>query len=200
MDKKALYAEILYLGFVSERNRILADNYFFSLKKVLNIEFELWHSVISLMNYKELKEKDKIFFKYFVEICKKNQRIYDNHKIGCEQIQRMQKSDYSELTLSYDNDKEDKIIINIMNDLVNQLLDVLNENYLIINKRKIYNILRAVHNLPRYFLKKITQQSPEIEAFEYSGIDFKDAIDYSFLNMDDSMKMKYLKYFQRERT
>jgi hypothetical protein len=189
MEKKALLAELLYLGFVNERNSILIKSWNLGLRKVLKIEFELWRNVALMILDDGITGKDKELLNEFFQICNTHPRIKKNHKLVNDIVFDLKKNDYKELLSGIPSNEEGKTIIRLMIDIINNLLESLQSRKILINKKELYQSFRAIHNLPRYFLKKPNMKSKE--AFEESGIDFKNAMEYSFQNMDERMKVKY---------
>jgi hypothetical protein len=191
MDKNCLYSQILYLGFVSEKNRVFKKLWNQKLKKILLIELKLWSEIIHLMKTNDFSEKDEVFINYFIEICNRYSELKKYYNIVFDNINAYKQKDYMNIKSNIYS-KKNEIIIGLMEDLIHELKVILNKRFSFKVKKQLYEILSSLHNLPRFFLEERTSnlQEPMI----YAGISFKDALEYSFLSMGNELNEKYIFY------
>ncbi|TYQ13257.1 UNVERIFIED_CONTAM: hypothetical protein Cloal_4323 [Acetivibrio alkalicellulosi] len=153
------------------------------------MQVDLWKKILSRMEDNKYTEKDSDLIKYFIKLCKDKKEIGCFYNIHDDFLFKFEKSIGTNIDIS-SNCVEGSIIINFMNDLVTELADLL-KHKLFVDRKRIHLIIRTLHNLPRYFL-----DNPKtlVHDLKHMGIDFRSAIDYSFGNMDQEMKVRYEKY------
>lgn len=171
--------ELLYIGIVAEKGRCYGVRWKFGYKKIL--KKHIW-GLAELQKCLQSSDSDAVLIiNNFVRLCNSNKEIGK---------------------LYFFSDKEDNVL-NIKKDgknfnRINKLMDALFADLKIeidrpfIHKRKVYDLLCALHNLPRVYLGENKNTLCELKQ---QAICEEDAIKYSFQNMNDDMQVKYQKIF-----
>ena len=192
MKKNILYAEILYLGFVYEKNRAYVNFYKLGCRRFFLLENFMWKNILNRMKNGSFVNEDEIFLSLFLEECRKNKEMKKCYNIAYEKIYRFKSEKFFRLEQEVTNGDNDNLIISLMSELVDEMLLIFNSNRFFIHENKIHELTRVLHNLPRYFLEERTEKFQD--SMEYAGLSFENAIKYSFFNMSDESKNKYCKY------
>lgn len=171
-----IIGELLYIGIVAEKGRCYGMRWKFGYKRILK------RHIIALSQLQKcLKISDKelscsIINDFFV-ICEKNSEIAKFYNFSVKKI--------DELMLGKSYEK----INQFMNELFCDLLKEINKPN--INKRKVYDLLCALHNLPRVYLGS---EKETLCNLKQQAISEEDAIKYTFDNLDTSLRNKYKSY------
>ncbi|MFD0589135.1 hypothetical protein ACFQZE_14125 [Paenibacillus sp. GCM10027627] len=189
MKKNNVYAEILYIGFVAEKGRAYSEIWKFNYRKTLKIHVAMWQRILMRMSDTAYTKDDEQLLRDFSELCKKRKNIgkwYDTRFDSFLEIEQQ----INTYIKNVHNTKEGIVIISLMNDLVLELTQLLKPK-LLVDRNKIHLTIRALHNLPRFFL-----QNPQTYVYELKSValNFHDVIEYSFGNMNHEMKDRYVKY------
>lgn len=176
MYKEAVVAELLYIGIVAEKGRcyrrIWKCGYKTTLKRHINALNKLQKCLV-ITNEKEIQTAvDK-----FIEVCKEDNEIGKLYVFEKYKVQNLQ------VRKHYEN------INKMIDDMFQQLLLELDK--LLIDKRKIYNILCTLHNLPRVYLGNDEETLCNLGQ---KSITEEDALMFAIDNMDEQMKEKYSYY------
>lgn len=168
-----IIGELLYIGLVAEKGRCYGVRWQFGYKRNLKKHILALNELQMCLQLKnEKKSHDTI--KKFIVMCGENREIGKFYKFSDKQI------DEARLGISYD--KVERLINELFLDLVTEL----QKPY--IHKRKVYDLLCALHNLPRVYLGRDKETICDLKQL---GISEEDAIKYSFDNMNTSLKEKY---------
>lgn len=174
-----IIGELLYIGIVAEKGRCYGVRWKFGYKKVL--KKHIW-GLAELQKCLQSSNSDVVLLiNNFVRLCNSNTEIGKLYFFSS-------KGD-NELNIRRDGknfNKTNKLMEALFEDLKIEL------NRLFIHKRKVYNLLCALHNLPRVYLGENKKTLCELKQ---QAICEEDAIKYSFQNMDDSMREKYQNLF-----
>jgi len=189
MSKNNFYAEILYVGLVAEKGRAFSELKKFNYRKSLRLHVALWKRILIRMQEIEYTDEDEQLFKHIIEFCKSRKEIGKYYLPKINLISENEQQIKSEIEKT-SNNEEDLVILNFMNDLMSELVELLKPK-IFINRKAVYFTIRALHNLPRFFLN-----NPCTYIFELQNVfaSFQEVIEYSFGNMDLEMKNRYLKY------
>lgn len=176
MERYSVYGKLLYMGYCFEKGRCPTGRWkrkykdevyrhLLFLKKVLELMMEKSAKAdeIMLMTFRDFLEKEENTGKHYL-LSLKGKEILDKEK---------------KLIFTEEEDISNKFIDFLMYEMTNDCLNELKKTF--VNKRKIHMLLRALHNLPRAYLREISQM--EISQCE--------AIEYSFANMDKETKKYY---------
>ena len=168
-----IIGELLYIGIVAEKGRCYGVRWKFGYKKTIKKHII---ALNELQKCLQLDNKDVVrsTIENFIVLCEKN---YEIGKFYNFSIKKLEKVDIGE------NYKKINLLID---KLFLDLLTELNKTY--INKKKVYVLLCALHNLPRVYLGK---NKKTLCNLNQEGISEQDAIKYSFSNMDSVMIKKY---------
>ncbi|WP_110931550.1 hypothetical protein [Paenibacillus bouchesdurhonensis] len=190
MTKNTIYGEILYVGFVAEKGRVFSRIGKYSYRRILRKHAFFWQSVIWRMIDGAYTEEDEQLIDDFIDLCQTQKEIgkfyCPQSKSFAEIKQRIQLG-----MRQADNNKEDIIILSFMNELVLELIALLKPK-IMINRDKVHLTIRALHNLPKYFLHG---SETFIYQISNAGANFQDTIAYSISNMDESMKKRYIQIY-----
>lgn len=183
MDKFSAFGELLYIGFRYEKSRCKSRGLWkFGYKKRLTEHLEFLKSIINRLDVGEISDEDYHVFTNLKRLCENNKdlkRIYFNDS----SIENKLKSN---LILNETNNfNHQQTINNLMLELVEHLLLTLKSKPT--DKAKAHMLLRALHNLPRFYFN----QSDSLYGFQNQGISFDDATEYSISNMDEGFRHKF---------
>lgn len=189
MTKNSVYGEILYMGLVTEKGRVYSELWKYNYRKALKIQVALWQRILRRMMDNKYTEEDVQLLKDFIELCKNRKEIGEYYRPQINSFSEIEQLINSGIEQSH-NSKEDIVILNFMNDLVLELVELLKPK-IFVNRNQVHLVIRALHNLPKYFL-----QNPQTDIYGLKNVatDFQNVIEYSFGNMDQSMKNRYIKY------
>ncbi|MDN4066266.1 hypothetical protein QYF50_00055 [Paenibacillus vini] len=190
MTKNTIYGEILYVGFIAEKGRVFNQIRKHSYRKLLKKHVDLWQRVILRMMDSAYTEEDEQLIYDFIDFCQTHKEIGKFYCPPSKSLAEIKQRIHLGMSQS-DNNKEDMIILSFMNELVLELIALLKPK-IMINRDKVHLTIRALHNLPKFFLL-----GSETFIYQISnvGVNFQDTIVYSIGNMDESMKKKYVKIY-----
>lgn len=176
MELQDIIGELLYIGIVAEKGRCYGIRWRFGYKKILRRHLmalnELQKCLQSIdVNVAYIKIKE------FVLICKKNYEIGKFYNFTNKQV------DEIDIGKSYKN------VNQLINKLFFDLMLEINKPY--IHKRRVYDLLCALHNLPRVYLGRSKETLCDLKQ---ETIQEQEAIEYAFKNMNFTMKRKYQDY------
>lgn len=187
MEKTIIFGEILYIGFVTEKGRCKPNGIWkLGYKNILYEHVRILNEVsTSLLNEFDF-ERDQCILKHFLNLCKKEKQIGKFYPISEEKYKMLASCDCNIIN-SFDIKKNNNIINKLIVCLTRDILELLNKKSRI-DKESVYMLLRSVHNLPRYYLNNEIGTLCEINQ---KGISVQNALEYSYLNMDNITKEKY---------
>lgn len=173
MNIQNVIGELLYIGIVAEKGRCYGIRWKFGYKKTLRSHIiALYELQKSLQLTDEQSVRTEI--EKFIVMCNENYEIGKFYNLTEKKIGR--------LYIGVNN-----IVINqLMAQLFYDLIIAIKKTY--INKRKVYDLLCALHNLPRVYLGKNKETLCDLRK---EAISEQDAIKYTFNNMSLDMKKKY---------
>lgn len=173
MNIQNVIGELLYIGIVAEKGRCYGTRWKFGYKKTLRRHIFALNELQKCLLLTDEQSVDNVIEKFIV-MCSKNHEIgkfynFSDKKIGDLHV------------------GANSIVVN---QLMNQLfLDLTTEiKKTCIQKRKVYDLLCALHNLPRVYLGKDKETLCELMQ---ETISEQDAIEYAFDNMNLDMKKRY---------
>lgn len=185
MEKSVLLASVLYVGLVYERGAVLAKRFDFSLKKRLLLQIGLWKRILEQLKTQGVDENDIEALDTFLEICGTNTKIKLSYEHWFIKVKKLKENGYIEVggykITDYQNEYRE-LIIELMIEVIEKVSNLLTTKSFI-PKMKVRNLINCIHNLPRAFLPYIENVNNECKNIaEYSGVDFKTAIEYSLLD------------------
>ncbi len=181
----------MYIGFVAEKGRVYSQIHKYSYRKMLKIQVEHWNRMIVRMKESKWSDEDENAIRDFINF------LINEEKIGkFYNVESAKKTDYKKRVDSMYkiniHEKQEKIIINFMECLVKELIELLKPRFMV-GKNQIHITIRALHNLPKYFL----YGSKTFVHLNETVADFHDIIMDAIHNMDESTKLRYLnKYYE----
>lgn len=174
-----IIGELLYIGIVAEKGRCYGVRWKRGYKKVL--KKHIW-GLAELQTCLQSSNSDVMLqINNFVKLCNSNKEI--------GKLYFFSNKEYKELNIRRD-DKNFNMTNKLMDALFVDLKIELNRPF--IHKKKVYDLLCALHNLPRVYLGENKKTLCELKQ---QAICEEDAIKYSFQNMNDAMRDKYQKIF-----
>lgn len=192
MEKYSIFGELLYIGFVCEKGRCKSTGLWkWGYKKVLYKHIVLLKQMIQCMLVSEITDDDVSILKKLIELIQTEEDIGRYYPIDGETIKKLQDCNFL-IVKTIDSNRNNNSVNLLMNDITTEILENLS-NGIIVNKKKITMLIKAIHNLPRVYLGNDTQTICNINQ---PSIGYKDAIEYSFSYMDKDTKQKYIKYYQ----
>lgn len=126
---------------------------------------------IMLMTFREFLKKEENIAKYY-PLSLKGEEILDKEK---------------KLIFAEEEDLSNKFINFLMYEMTNDCLNELKKIF--VDRKKITMLFRALHNLPRAYLRENTDTFCGINMPQISQCE---AIEYSFANMDMETKKHYV--------
>lgn len=192
MEKYSLFGELLYIGFVCEKGRCKSSGLWkWGYKRILYKHIVMLKQIIQCILLEGITDQDVSVIKKFIELAQTERDIGKYYPISEHMINLLQECNYSIIN-SVDPKKCNNNINHLMDEITSEILKLLDKG-IIVNKKKLSMLIRAVHNLPRVYLGNDKQT---LCSLEQPAIDFRDAIEYSFSNMDKDTKQKYGQYYQ----
>lgn len=183
MEEFSAFGELLYIGFRYEKSRCKSKGLWrFSYKKRLMEHLEFLKSIIYRLDVGGISDEDYHIFTNLKRLCESRKdlkRIYLNDS----SIENKLKSKLISNKTNHLNHQQ--TINNLMLELVEHLLLTLKSKPT--DKAKAHMLLRALHNLPRFYFS----QSESLYGFQNQGISFDDATEYSFSNMDEGFRSRF---------
>ena len=189
MDKFASYGELLYIGLNAEKGRAKSRGFWKTGYKASLIKhMTFMRKIIIRMNISVFDENDRELMKEFLDICENEKSIAVFYNIS----QDIKKTLRSCEQLAFTSSTTDHFA-NSLNALLLRLVDDLLESLKVksIDKEKVFILVRALHNLPRFYLN---EKSETLFNIRQSQITYEDAVKYAFDNMDNVSKEKYQRY------
>ena len=187
IEKNAVLGELLYRGLVWEKGRCKSSRLWkYTYSKSLKKHINLLHEIAMCMQKEFIKEEDNAFLrKIFEEIQCDNviRRAYRNMTADELNMKNFVITDCN------DQNRHIKILALILKLLEDVSLEL--DKGFKKDKRKICDLLFALHNLPRVYLSKEANTLFERGA----GIGPDEALQYSRMSMDMEMLRKYKDFF-----
>lgn len=188
MNKNNIYGELLYIGLVAEKGRVFHGIWKLNYRKTLRMHVAILQRIVIRMSDSRYTNEDEQLLREFIELCEKRKDLGEYYTTLIESFSKIE-SHIPHLTENVDHTQEDTVIINLINDLLLELTELLKPK-LIINRKKVHLVIRVLHNLPRFFLKN---PQTYIYGLKNVALKFHEAIEYSFGNMNQGMKNRYIK-------
>lgn len=185
MNKFSLYAEILYLGFVYEKGRVHRKRWNVIYKRMLRKQLQLWSNIVLLMRDIPFSENDRAVLEDFLRLCEGDKKILAIYKIVSEKIIGFERNGFADITPGKGQNEESKVLIGLLHDLLGEL-DKEMEAVFFMPGEKAYYILRALHNVPRYFFYE--RQSEHLS----TRINFQNAVSYCLSSLKQPLKQTYI--------
>ncbi len=190
MEKKSVYAELLYIGFVTEKGRCKSKGIWkIGYRKQLYCHMVVLNSISNCLNDDEITEKDAQAIKDLFSLCNSEKEIKTVYYTKGNLFEKAKQNNFKIIT-SNDLNKSNLIINKLLIEITSELLKLL-EKKLFLNKQKIYMLIRAAHNLPRYYFNE--KEETLCGLCTRISISYQDAVEFSFSNMDEETRLKYEK-------
>lgn len=174
MNIQNVIGELLYIGIVAEKGRCYGTRWKFGYKKILRRHIVALNELQRCLQL--LDEKDaQNTIKQFIVFCDENYEIGKFYNFCNRQINEMNVG------------KNYKEVNQLINAMFLDLLTEIKKPY--IKKRKVYDLLCALHNLPRVYLGKDKETLCELKQ---ENISEQEAIEYAIANMSSDMRNEYL--------
>jgi len=138
-------------------------------------------------------EEEHRLFQDFIRLCGSNGEIGKHYPLQPDSlalIERLSSAHSGSGIEQAASTRESMVILELMDELVAELRKLLKAR-LFVKWYQIHVVLRALHNLPRYFLHPT---ATGLFGIKNASVDFRHAIDYAMDNMDQSMRSRYKKY------
>lgn len=168
-----IIGELLYIGIVAEKGRCYGTRWKIGYKKILKKHIIALNELQQCLQLMDI-EKSCIKINEFILICEKNAEIGKFYKFSNKKLNNVESGK------NYIN------VNRLINIIFNELLVEVKKTF--INKRKVYDLLCALHNLPRVYLGKDKETLCKLEQ---ESISEQEAIEYLFENMNTDMRKKY---------
>lgn len=187
MDKISTFGELLYIGFNYEKGICKSKGVWkFGYKESLKKHLVFLRGIVIRINIDEVTEEDNNILINLRKLCESNKglkRIYFS-------TPNLESKLNSRLVINKINNNHyyEKVINKLMLEMIEELLTALNDKP--INKKKVHMLLRALHNLPRFYFNIKNKTFYNLQGL---AISYVDAVKYSFDNMDDVFKEKHKK-------
>ena len=173
MNIQNIIGELLYIGIVAEKGRCYKKVWRFGYKRILYKHVAALNELQKCLSSSDEKLVKSVI-EDFISLCNKNYEIGKFYNFSDKEI--------GELHIGINSRVVDQIMDGLFLDLITEIQKKF------IQKRKVYDLLRALHNLPRVYL--VNNRDTLCELMQ-NPISEQDAIKYAFDNMDLSMKNKY---------
>ena len=173
MNIQNVIGELLYIGLVAEKGRCYGRRWRFGYKRII---YKHVAALNELQKYLLLTDEKAVYaaIENFISVCKENSEIGKFYDFSNKEICDLQVGINS-------------IVVNrLMDQLFLDLMIEIKKTY--IQNRKVYDLLCALHNLPRVYLGK---DKETLCGLKQEAISEQDAIEYAFDNMSIDMKKKY---------
>jgi len=181
MYKQDVIGELLYIGFVAEKGRC-GGRWKIGYKKTLKNHLFVLSKLVETIADKKANMNSAI--KDFLEIGIDDSQIRKFYFISKDVLSQIENEN-----ITWEEDINEFNEVNylmklLLNDAINEISNTFT------NRRKIYNIIRALHNLPRVYLGKGKKTLCELNQIEITQ---EEALQYAFQNMNEIHKRKYEK-------
>lgn len=166
--------ELLYIGIVAEKGRCYGVRWKYGYKEILKRHIFALNELQKCLQSAD----DKIAYaeiNNFLKVCDSISEIGKFYNFSYKQVEGLR------------NGKEYCKVNRLINRLFVDLEKEIRRPY--IRKRRVYDILCALHNLPRVYLGK---NKKTLCNLEYDAISEQDAIEYALSNMNSKMKKEYI--------
>lgn len=100
---------------------------------------------------------------------------------------KLKQKEYDLLESSKNKNNNHLKISRLISTIIKDTIELLNKP-IFVNKRMVSMLLKASHNLPRYYLG---QNDQTLCRLSLPSIEYKDAIEYCFAYMDEETRRKY---------
>lgn len=179
MNIQNVIGELLYIGIVAEKGRCYEKRWKSGYRKTLYRHIVALNELQKCLLLTDVKSVNTVIEK-FVAVCKENYEIGKFYNFSDKVKGELH------VGISY-------IVVNRFMDQL--FLDLITEmKKICIRKREVYDLLCALHNLPRVYLGK---DKETLCGLMQEAISEQDAIEYAFDNMSVDMKKRY-QHFSRE--
>lgn len=176
MNIQNVIGELLYIGIVAEKGRCYEAIWKFGYKKTVRRHIIALNELQKclLINDKQLVNAE---IEKFIAMCDENYEIGKFYHFSCKEI--------GELRFGINSIVVNQLMAQLFLDLMKEIKKTF------IQKRKVYDLLCALHNLPRVYLGKDKETLCKLMQ---DAISEQDAIKYAFDNMSLDMKKKYQEF------
>lgn len=168
-----IIGELLYIGIVAEKGRCYGVNWKLGYKKILRKHIIALNELQRCLHSNDEKMLHSTI-ESFIVLCEENYEIGKFYKFSNKHPNKFY------IGKSYK--KVNRLIDRLFIDLLTEI------NKVCINKRKVYDLLCALHNLPKVYLGRNKETLCNLKQESVSEYD---AIKYTFCNMNSSMIKKY---------
>ena len=180
MNIQDVIGELLYIGIVAEKGRCYGKRWRFGYKRILYKHVTALNELQKCLLLTDEKAVNAVI-RNFIEVCKENSEIGKFYNFSIKEI--------DELHIGINS-----IVVNrLMDQLFLDLMTEIRKTY--IRNREVYDLLCALHNLPRVYLGK---DKETLCGLKQEAISEQDAIEYAFDNMSTDMKKKYQHLLERK--
>ena len=180
MNIQDVIGELLYIGIVAEKGRCYKKIWRFGYKRILYKHVAALNKLQKCLLLTDEKSVNAAIGN-FIAVCKENFEIGKFYNFSDQEI--------GELHIGINS-----IVVNrLMDQLFLDLMIEIKKTY--IQNRKVYDLLCALHNLPRVYLGK---HKETLCGLKQEAISEQDAIEYAFDNMNTDMKKKYQHLLERK--
>lgn len=173
MNIQNVIGELLYIGIVAEKGRCYGIRWKFGYKKILRRHILALNELQKCLFLTD-KQLINTVIEQFIVICNQEYEIGKFYNFSNIELE--------ELHIGLNS----MIVNQLMNQLFVDLISEINKTF--IKKRNVYDLLCALHNLPRVYLGK---DNETLCGLMQEAISEQDAIEYAFDNMSLDMKKKY---------
>lgn len=186
MDKILVFGELLYIGLVAEKGRCKSKGiwnlgYGTSLYNHMIMLFKLCTSI----QKEGISNEDLMVLNEFIKFLETKTEFKEFYPIKPSILREIIVRDFKVFESS--NGRSNASINILMFSIIKDILNLLSKG-IFVDKRKVSMLLRASHNLPRYYLGENNKTLCELSL---PSIEYEDAIEYTFQNMDDEARQKY---------
>lgn len=179
MYKQDVIGELLYIGFVAEKGRC-GGRWKIGYKKILKHHLNALSMLLDTMF--DEKENINSVIKEFIAVSIKDSQIRKFYPFSDAMISQIE----NETMKWEENPKEFNKVNYLMKLLMNDAMTEI--NCIFTDRKKICNIIRSLHNLPRVYLGKGKITLCELNQREITQ---EEALEYAFNNMDEIYRKKY---------
>lgn len=173
MNIQNVVGELLYIGIVAEKGRCYKRGWGFGYKRTLYKHVAALNELQKCLLLTDVKSVNAVIESFFA-VCEEDSEIGKFYNFSEKEI--------GELHVGINC-----IVVNrLMEQLFLDLMTEMKKTY--IKKKKVYDLLCALHNLPRVYLGK---DKETLCGLMQDAISEEDAIEYAFDNMSIDMRKKY---------
>lgn len=190
MDKISVFGELLYIGLVAEKGRCKSKGIWkYGYKRNLYIHMTMLCKICECIQEETVSDKDSIILREFLKFWKTESDIRRFYPIKPQALEELMLKEF-EIFEAFDKKKYNGSISRLMSAMIKDVLELLDKG-IFVNKSKISMLLKALHNLPRYYLGRNIHTLCELSQ---PSIEYEEAIEYSLQNMDEEARQKYQVY------